>query len=90
MLLQDIQTLKERTQKGMEGGSFTGFEVLAGHTWQHLIKARGIALDCKLKLGMAVDGRKQFNPPLPQGYFGTALQSEPPVEPVQFFDLMTT
>jgi shikimate O-hydroxycinnamoyltransferase len=53
-----------------DGISFTGFEILAGHLWRSIAKARGIDPSKDLKFGLAVDGRSRFNPPVPNGYFG--------------------
>jgi shikimate O-hydroxycinnamoyltransferase len=68
---KDVKCLKTQAELSTEDGiSFTGFEILAGHLWRSIAKARGIDPSKDLKFGLAVDGRSRFNPPVPNGYFG--------------------
>ncbi|KAJ7519261.1 hypothetical protein O6H91_20G030800 [Diphasiastrum complanatum] len=66
---EHIQILK---QKAGEGVSFapTKYEAVASYLWRSITKARDLASSQVIKVGMAVDGRNRFNPPLPDGYFG--------------------
>ncbi|KAI5060120.1 hypothetical protein GOP47_0024540 [Adiantum capillus-veneris] len=64
-----IDDLRARVTSGLTP-SHSRFEALAAHLWRGIIYARGLASDQEVRLGMAVDGRKRFDPALPEGYFG--------------------
>ncbi|XP_021842785.2 anthranilate N-benzoyltransferase protein 2-like [Spinacia oleracea] len=50
------------------------FEVLAGHAWRALCKARGLSDDQDVKLYMPSNGRSRMkDPALPQGYCGNVI-----------------
>ncbi|EFJ23411.1 BAHD acyltransferase [Selaginella moellendorffii] len=51
----------------------TKFEALAAHVWKSVTKARNLESHEETKLGMAVDGRTRFTPPLPEKYFGNVI-----------------
>ncbi|OMO97813.1 Transferase [Corchorus capsularis] len=74
--LFDHEKLSQLKEKAMEDGvlsSCTTFEVLAGFVWRARCKALNLLPDQKSKLLFAVDGRKRFNPPLPEGYAGNGI-----------------
>nr|XP_043634105.1 shikimate O-hydroxycinnamoyltransferase-like [Erigeron canadensis] len=50
--------------------NYSTFELLAGHIWKCICKARGLSDDQETKLYFAIDGRARFQPSLPNGYFG--------------------
>jgi len=45
-------------------------DALSTHIWRLVTRARGLATDAPTRLGMAVDARKRFAPPLPVEYTG--------------------
>ncbi|KAH6819560.1 hydroxycinnamoyl-CoA shikimate/quinate hydroxycinnamoyl transferase [Perilla frutescens var. frutescens] len=52
---------------------YSSFEVLTGHVWRCICKARELPEDQETKLTIIVDGRSRLQPPLPPGYFGNAV-----------------
>ncbi|KAL8487339.1 hypothetical protein ACS0TY_023858 [Phlomoides rotata] len=69
-----LNVLKTHCQ-GDEGNKvkYTSFEVLTGHVWRCICKARGLPEDQESKLSIIVDGRSRLRPPLPPGYLGNAV-----------------
>ncbi|KAH6829269.1 hypothetical protein C2S53_011362 [Perilla frutescens var. hirtella] len=71
---------------------YTSFELLTGHAWECLCKARRLPKDQETRLYIMVDGRSRLWPPLPPGYFGnavfkathTALSGEVESNPLKF------
>ncbi|XP_076893413.1 shikimate O-hydroxycinnamoyltransferase-like [Bidens hawaiensis] len=53
--------------------SYSTFEVLSGHVWKCMCKARGLQDDQITKLKIVVDGRNRLQPPLSPGYFGNVI-----------------
>ncbi|KAK9741376.1 hypothetical protein RND81_03G101200 [Saponaria officinalis] len=50
------------------------YEVVAGHVWRTVSKARGLPNDQEIKLIMPIDGRSRLNnPSLPKGYCGNVI-----------------
>ncbi|GKA47705.1 shikimate O-hydroxycinnamoyltransferase-like protein [Tanacetum coccineum] len=49
------------------------YEMLSGHVWRSVCKARGLKDDQDTKLYIATDGRARLQPTLPQGYFGNVI-----------------
>ncbi|MCO5573968.1 hypothetical protein L7F22_027746 [Adiantum nelumboides] len=66
-----IDDLRARASSGL-APIHSRFEALAAYIWRGIIHTRGLASNQEIRLGMAVDGRKRFNPALPEGYFGNA------------------
>ncbi|KAK4785102.1 hypothetical protein SAY86_001791 [Trapa natans] len=54
-------------------GKVTTFEALSGFVWQARTKALKVPPEHRAKLLFAVDGRRKFKPPLPNGYFGNGI-----------------
>ncbi|XP_057437549.1 omega-hydroxypalmitate O-feruloyl transferase-like [Lotus japonicus] len=72
----DPEKLKQLKMKAMEDGaleSCTTFEVLSAFVWIARTKALKLLPEQETKLLFAVDGRKNFTPPLPKGYFGNGI-----------------
>ncbi|KAJ0571045.1 putative quinate O-hydroxycinnamoyltransferase [Helianthus annuus] len=71
-----LDTLKTKSKEA-DGNtntiSYSSFEILSGHVWKCVCKARGLPNYLDTKLNMAVDGRARFQPPLPPGYFGNVV-----------------
>ncbi|KAI5068296.1 hypothetical protein GOP47_0016641, partial [Adiantum capillus-veneris] len=53
--------------------AYTRFEIVAALVWRALTYARDLAPTQDVRVGMAVDGRQRFKPPLPQGFFGNVI-----------------
>nr|ADB44897.1 hydroxycinnamoyl transferase [Sinopodophyllum hexandrum] len=68
-----ISVLKAKCKDGPDIVSFSSFEVIAGHIWRCICKARQLPDDQESKVSIAVDGRSRLNPKLPPGYFGNAI-----------------
>lgn len=62
-----------------DGINYSTFEVLAGHIWRCVTLARGLPENQESRLNIPIDGRSRLQPPLPQGYFGNAVFTAPPV-----------
>ncbi|CAN8310760.1 unnamed protein product [Cochlearia groenlandica] len=69
-------------EKSMEDGNtvrYSSYEMLAGHVWKSVGRARGLPDDQETKLYVAVDGRSRMQPELPPGYFGNVLFTATPI-----------
>ncbi|XP_076893420.1 shikimate O-hydroxycinnamoyltransferase-like [Bidens hawaiensis] len=69
-----LNVLKAKTKEAYGSTiKYSTFEILSGHVWKCVCKARGLQDDQTTKLKIAVDGRTRFQPPLPPGYFGNVI-----------------
>ncbi|KAI3820614.1 hypothetical protein L1987_08162 [Smallanthus sonchifolius] len=68
-----LDLLKAKSKEDGNAISYSSFEILAGHVWKCVCKARRLAHDRDTKLKIATDGRARFQPPLPPGYFGNVI-----------------
>ncbi|CAI0459533.1 unnamed protein product [Linum tenue] len=59
--------------------SYSSYEILAGHIWRCVCKARGLPDDQETKLHIATDCRSRLRPPLPPGYFGNGIFIAAPI-----------
>ncbi|KAK4483377.1 hypothetical protein RD792_010563 [Penstemon davidsonii] len=53
--------------------AYSSYEVLAGHIWRCVCKARELDEDQETRIRIPIDGRTRLRPPLPPGYFGNAI-----------------
>ncbi|XP_058113177.1 shikimate O-hydroxycinnamoyltransferase-like [Magnolia sinica] len=58
---------------------YSSYELLAGHVWQCVCKARNLPEDQKTKMSIVTDGRTRLSPPLPMGYFGNGIFAATPI-----------
>ncbi|KAI7731859.1 hypothetical protein M8C21_032223 [Ambrosia artemisiifolia] len=68
-----LDMLKAKSKEDNNTISFTSFEILSGHVWKCVCKARGLQDDMDTNLVIAMDGRARFQPPLPTGNFGNVV-----------------
>ncbi|KAI7731860.1 hypothetical protein M8C21_032224 [Ambrosia artemisiifolia] len=68
-----LNVLKEKSKEDGNMINYSSFEILSGHVWKCVCKARGLPNDMEIKLNFPVDARDRLQPPLPQGYFGNAV-----------------
>ncbi|KAI3463475.1 hypothetical protein Pfo_020138 [Paulownia fortunei] len=59
--------------------TYSTYEVLAGHVWRCVCKARRLPEDQETKLYISTDGRSRLRPSLPQGYFGNVIFTATPI-----------
>ncbi|KAL5549954.1 hypothetical protein UlMin_000130 [Ulmus minor] len=70
MTKMQASILKRKAKEGCET-KFTTFEILAGHIWKCICKARAQPHDEETTLFFTVNGRfNRLKPPLPHGFFG--------------------
>ncbi|CAB4289895.1 unnamed protein product [Prunus armeniaca] len=71
---EQLNILKSNSKEDAGNNSnpinFTTFEMLAGHIWRCVCKARKLPDDQNTKLRIPTDGRSRLQPPLPAGFFG--------------------
>jgi shikimate O-hydroxycinnamoyltransferase len=70
-----LNTLKAKSKEAGNTINYTSYEMLAGHVWRSVCKARSLPNDQETKLYIPTDGRSRLQPPLPSGYFGNAIFS---------------
>ncbi|KAL3848836.1 hypothetical protein ACJIZ3_010718 [Penstemon smallii] len=68
-----INTLKSNCKDKEDDVSYSSFEVLGGHIWRCVCKARGLSEDQETRIYIPIDGRTRLQPPLPQGYYGNVI-----------------
>ncbi|XP_076956153.1 shikimate O-hydroxycinnamoyltransferase-like [Bidens hawaiensis] len=68
-----LDMLKAKTKEDGNTIKYSTFEILSGHIWKCVCKARGLPNDVETKLVYPVDGRARFQPPLPPGFFGNVI-----------------
>lgn len=79
-LTQDqIYALKAKSKEAGNVKSYSSYEMLAGHVWRSVCKARGLVVDQETKLYIATDGRSRLQPALPPGYFGNVIFTATPI-----------
>ncbi len=74
-----LNTLKAKSKDGINTVNYTSYEMLSGHLWKCVSKARALPDDQETKLYVAVDGRSRLHPPLPPGYFGNVIFITTPI-----------
>ncbi|XP_042496404.1 shikimate O-hydroxycinnamoyltransferase-like [Macadamia integrifolia] len=75
-----LSNLKAKSKEGVRGNTcnYSSYEVLAGHVWRCVCKARGYTDDHETKFYMPVDGRSRLHPPVPPGYLGNVIFTTAP------------
>ncbi|KAF5806895.1 putative quinate O-hydroxycinnamoyltransferase [Helianthus annuus] len=68
-----LNLLKAQSKEDGNTINYSSFEILSGHVWKCVCKARGLLDDQGTKLDIQTDGRARFQPHLPPGYFGNAI-----------------
>ncbi|KAK1411008.1 hypothetical protein QVD17_37551 [Tagetes erecta] len=77
-----LHALKAKSTDDGNTINYTSFEILSGHLWKCVCKARSLPDNVDTKLHFTVDGRKRLQPPLPEGYFGNAVFMATAIAPV--------
>ncbi|CAL8133210.1 unnamed protein product [Prunus armeniaca] len=81
---EQLSLLKAKSKEKGDGQNtntinYTTFEMLAGHIWRCVCKARKLPDDQDTKLYIPIDGRNRLRPPLPPGFFGNAIFRTTPI-----------
>ena len=76
---EQLNKLKDRSKEVGNTINYTSYEMLAGHVWRSVCKARSLPDDQETKLYIPTDGRSRLQPPLPLGYFGNVIFSATPI-----------
>lgn len=74
-----LNTLKAKSKEEGNTIAYSSYEMLAGHVWRSVCKARGLPDDQETKLYIATDGRARLRPALPPGYFGNVIFTATPI-----------
>lgn len=74
-----LNTLKAKSKEEGNTIAYSSYEMLAGHVWRSVCKARGLPEDQESKLFIATDGRARLRPALPPGYFGNVIFTATPI-----------
>ncbi|WJX75004.1 shikimate O-hydroxycinnamoyltransferase [Trifolium repens] len=74
-----LNILKGKSKEDGNTVNYSSYEMLAGHVWRSVSKARALPNDQETKLYIATDGRSRLQPPLPQGYFGNVIFTTTPI-----------
>ncbi|XP_057860602.2 BAHD acyltransferase DCR-like [Cryptomeria japonica] len=69
-----IKRLKERANRDSPV-TVSSFQALCGHLWQAVTRARGLGPDETATFQLSVNCRPRLIPPLPESYFGNAVQA---------------
>ncbi|RHN76613.1 putative shikimate O-hydroxycinnamoyltransferase [Medicago truncatula] len=76
---QQLNILKGKSKEDGNTINYSSYEMLAGHVWRSVSKARALPVDQETKLYIATDGRSRLQPSLPQGYFGNVIFTTTPI-----------
>ncbi|KAK4269520.1 hypothetical protein QN277_022667 [Acacia crassicarpa] len=79
MTRDHLNLLKSKCKENGNTINYSTYEMLAGHVWKSVSKARDIPHDQETKLHIATDGRSRLKPALPEGYFGNVIFRAKPV-----------
>ncbi|XP_071707631.1 shikimate O-hydroxycinnamoyltransferase-like [Rutidosis leptorrhynchoides] len=76
-----LNILKAKMRKACHDNTinYSRYEMLSGHIWKCMCKARGLSSDQESRLIIATCGRTRLQPPLPPGYFGNVIFTTAPV-----------
>ncbi|GLU21960.1 hypothetical protein SLE2022_380640 [Rubroshorea leprosula] len=74
-----LNILKAKSKEDGNTVTYSSYEMLAGHVWRSVCKARGLEDDQESKLYIATDGRSRLQPQLPPGYFGNVIFTATPL-----------
>ncbi|KAG9455900.1 hypothetical protein H6P81_000408 [Aristolochia fimbriata] len=76
-----LNVLKAKGKEGVGGSDrpYSSYEMMAGHVWRCVCRARGLEDDQETKMYIATDGRARLRPPLPPGYFGNVIFTATPI-----------
>lgn len=74
-----LNILKAKSKEEGNTIAYSSYEMLAGHVWRSVCKARGLPEDQESKLFIATDGRARLRPALPPGYFGNVIFTATPM-----------
>ncbi|KAL9996701.1 putative quinate O-hydroxycinnamoyltransferase [Helianthus debilis subsp. tardiflorus] len=74
-----LNALKAKSKEDGNAINYSSYEMLSGHVWRSVCKARGLIDDQDTKLYIATDGRARLQPALPSGYFGNVIFTTTPV-----------
>ncbi|CAB4273004.1 unnamed protein product [Prunus armeniaca] len=76
---EQLNILKAKSKEAGNTISYSSYEMMAGHIWRCVCKARELPNDQDTKLYIATDGRSRLQPPLPPGYFGNVIFTATPI-----------
>ncbi|KAK4487072.1 hypothetical protein RD792_006387 [Penstemon davidsonii] len=68
-----LNALKSKCKDKEDDVTYSLYEVLAGHIWRCVCKARGLYEDQETSINIPLDGRTRLQPPLPRGYYGNVI-----------------
>lgn len=74
-----LNALKAKSKENGNTINYSSYEMLSGHVWRCVCKARNLPDDQLTKLYIATDGRARLRPSLPPGYFGNVIFTTTPV-----------
>ncbi|KAG7998224.1 hypothetical protein I3843_01G247900 [Carya illinoinensis] len=74
-----LNKLKAKAKEDGNTINYSSYEMLSGHLWRCVSRARALPDDQETKLYIATDGRSRLCPPLPPGYFGNAIFVATPI-----------
>lgn len=76
---EQLNILKAKSKEDGNTVNYSSYEMLSGHVWRSVCKARGLPDDQESKLYIATDGRSRLRPALPPGYFGNVIFTTTPI-----------
>nr|GEX04972.1 chloramphenicol acetyltransferase-like domain-containing protein [Tanacetum cinerariifolium] len=77
--LDQLNSLKAKSMEDGNTIKFSTFEILAGHIWRSVCKARGVQDYQDSAVYIPVNGRARLQTPLPPGYFGNVVFVATPI-----------
>ncbi|KAI9071709.1 hypothetical protein K1719_046340 [Acacia pycnantha] len=81
MTRDHLNHMKSKSKENGKTINYRSYEMLAGHLWKKVCKARGLPHNQETNLYIATDGMSRLKPtlPEPEGYFGNLIFTATPV-----------
>ncbi|KAG8388216.1 hypothetical protein BUALT_Bualt02G0102600 [Buddleja alternifolia] len=78
LTLDQLNALRAKSKEDENTVTYSSYEILAGHIWRCVCRARGLPEDQETKLYIAINGRTRLRPSLPPGYFANVTFTTTP------------
>ncbi|KAJ8770796.1 hypothetical protein K2173_021443 [Erythroxylum novogranatense] len=72
---QRIAALKAKVNSEIGTNKISSLQALLSHVWRGIVRCQSLSPDQEINFKLLIGVRPRLNPPLPEGYFGNAVQT---------------